>query len=206
MRLWTLYLIVLAGFLAPLSSWAEDKAAGRREKALLAGGCFWCIEAAYDTLPGVISAVSGYTGGRIKNPKYFAVVTGLTGHAESVEVVFDPEVISYRRILEIFWENIDPTQEGGQFADRGSQYRTAIFYQSEEQRAEAEASRRELQESGRFKRPLVTEILPAEEFYPAEENHQDYHVKNAESYERYAEASGRKAYVRSQRKGNKAVP
>lgn len=189
---WTLLLVLLTVFLPGLS--AETSA--QRDKATFAGGCFWCIESLFDKTRGVVSAVSGYTGGTVENPTYRDVSTGKTGHAEAVELEFDPAQVSYRELLETFWKNIDPTQVNGQFYDLGTQYRTAVFYHSEEQKKEAEAYKKELEASGRYGGPIVTEIAPAGPFYPAEEYHQDYHVKNAEDYERYSEASGRKDYVR----------
>lgn len=144
------------------------------EKATFAGGCFWCMEPPYDELDGVVSTTSGYIGGGTKNPTYEQVSTGRTGHAEAVQVVYDPEKVSYEKLLEVFWRNVDPTDGGGQFCDRGQQYRTGIFYHTEEQRELAEASKRELDESGRLPKPVVTKIEAAPTFYRAEEYHQKF--------------------------------
>lgn len=162
------------------------------ELATFAGGCFWCMVKPFDQYDGIIKVVSGYTGGHKENPTYEEVCTHRTGHYEGVQITFDPERFPYGKLLEVFWQQIDPTDPGGQFYDRGESYRTAIFYHNEEQKREAEASKLELQESGRFGgRPIVTEILPAKPFYPAEEYHQDYYKKNPAHYNRYAEGSGR---------------
>ncbi len=163
--------------------------------ALFAGGCFWCMEPPFEKLPGVISVVSGYTGGPEADPTYEQVSSGRTGHLEAVRVVYDPAKIGYAGLLEVFWRQIDPTDAGGQFADRGPQYRTAIFHADPEQQRLAEASRRELGASGRFPRPIVTEILPAGPFYPAEEYHQDYYKKNPQHYKAYRTGSGREAFL-----------
>jgi len=163
--------------------------------ATFAGGCFWCMEKPFEAYEGVHSAVSGYTGGDVENPTYQAVCSGETGHTEAVRIEFDPALIDYSTLLEVFWRNIDPTDAGGQFADRGSHYRTAIYYHSERQRELAEASRRALAESGRFDDPIATEILPAEVYYEAEEYHQDYYKKNPERYGRYSRGSGRVGFL-----------
>ena len=165
--------------------------------ATFAGGCFWCMEPPFEKLPGVVSVTSGYTGGQEKNPSYREVSSGKTGHVESVQVKYDPTVISYEYLLEVFWRQIDPTDDGGQFADRGKQYRTAIFVQNEQQRELAEASKKELEKSGIFKKPIVTEIRQATAFYPAESYHQDYYKKNPENYKRYRIGSGREAFLQS---------
>ena len=148
------------------------------EVATLAGGCFWCIEAPFEKTPGILSAVSGYTGGHTADPTYQEIGTGRTGHTEAVQITFDPAVLSYADLLEIFWRQFDPTDAGGSFADRGSQYRTAIFTHSEEQRRIAEASRGALGDSGRFHLAIVTEIAPLDVYYPAEDYHQNYYKKN----------------------------
>lgn len=165
------------------------------EKATFAGGCFWCMVSPFDTLEGVISTTVGYTGGVVEHPSYEQVCSGITGHAEAIEIIYDPEKISYDTLLDAFWHAIDPTQKNGQFADRGSQYRTAIFYHSEEQRRRAEASKEALEKSGRFNRPIVTEIVPASQFYPAEEYHQDYYKKDPVHYEWYRQGSGRAGFL-----------
>lgn len=165
------------------------------EEATFAGGCFWCIEAAFEAHEGVVEAVSGYTGGDQPDPTYRDVCTGTTGHLEAVRVIYDPERITYRELLDIFWRSIDPTDPEGQFADRGSQYRTAVFYHSEQQRQEAEASRQTLEASGVFQSPIVTEIRPIGVFYRAEEYHQDYYRKNVLNYNTYKKLSGRESFM-----------
>lgn len=163
------------------------------EYATFAGGCFWCLEKAFWGLPGVIAVTSGYTGGHDDAPTYERVCTGETGHAEAVRIVFDPARISYRELLAVFWRNIDPTDGGGQFADRGDQYRSGIFYHSEAQKTAAEESRDEINRSGGLPSPVVTAIEPAVTFYPAEEYHQEFFRKNPLHYQRYAQGSGRSA-------------
>lgn len=165
-----------------------------QEVATLGGGCFWCIESAFNSKAGVISAESGYMGGTKETAKYELVATGATKHREVVQVKFDPSKISYSEILQEYWENINPTQPDGQFADRGPQYRTAIFYHTEEQKRLAINSKQEIQK--KFEDPVVVEILPSSEFFKAEEYHQNYSEKNPEHYERYAEGSGRKVYMK----------
>lgn len=168
------------------------------EIATFAGGCFWCMEAAFEKIEGVLDAISGYTGGNTSNPTYQEVSSGGTGHYEAVEVKFDPSKITYEELLNIFWMNIDPTDPTGQFADQGSQYQTAIFYHDNEQRVLAEKSKEELQNSGMFQEDIITKILVAKEFYQAEEYHQDYYKKNVISYELYHAGSGRAGYIESQ--------
>ena len=158
-------------------------------KATFAGGCFWCMEPPYDELEGVISTTSGYIGGTKKNPTYEEVVTGSTGHAEAVQVTYDPKKISYERLLEVFWRNIDPLTANAQFCDSGNQYRAAIFYHDETQKQHAAASKKRVQ--SRFKQPIVTEIVRAAEFYPAEDYHQDYYKKNPIRYKVYRYGCGR---------------
>ena len=159
--------------------------------ATFAGGCFWCMEAPFDALDGVISTTVGYTGGTAKNPSYKTVSSGKTGHAEAVAIRFDPARISYATLLEIFWRNIDPLTPNRQFCDGGSQYRSAIFYHDDAQRNEAEQSKRALDTSGRFDQPIVTEIVAAGVFYPAEDYHQDYYRKNPIRYRFYRTGCGR---------------
>lgn len=171
------------------------KEVGHMEKATFAGGCFWCMVTPFEELPGIHGIVSGYTGGSVENPTYEQVKTGTTGHYEVVEITFDPELFPYEKLLELFWPQIDPTDEGGQFQDRGSQYKTAIFYHNEHQRELALASKKEVAESGRFDKPIVTEILPAATFYPAEEYHQDFHKKNQKHYKEDREKSGRDEFI-----------
>nr|WP_219921531.1 peptide-methionine (S)-S-oxide reductase MsrA [Rufibacter sp. XAAS-G3-1] len=165
------------------------------ELATFAGGCFWCMVKPFHKYEGVIKVVSGYTGGHVPNPTYEQVCSETTGHYEAVQVTFDPEVISYPQLLNIFWESIDPTDAGGQFGDRGSSYRTAIFYHSEQQKEQAELSKKELQNNGPFETPIVTPVLPAVPFYQAEEYHQDYYKKNPGHYGRYFVGSGRAGFL-----------
>jgi methionine-S-sulfoxide reductase len=165
------------------------------EKATFAGGCFWCMEPPFDKLDGVVSTTSGYTGGTEKNPTYEQVSSGKTGHLEAIEVTYDPSKVSYDQLLDVFWRNVDPTQENGQFVDIGPQYRTAIFYHNEEQRRLALESRNRLQESRKFGKPIVTEIRPATEFYSAEDYHQDYYIKNPIRYKYYRWDSGRDQFL-----------
>jgi len=168
------------------------------DTALVAGGCFWCMEPPFEKLEGVHAVVSGYTGGAEAAPTYEQVSNQQTGHLEAVQIVYDPEQVSFREILRVFWMSIDPTDAGGQFADRGPQYRTAIFYRHEAQRLGAEASKRDLERSGAFDAPIATPILPASPFYPAEEYHQDYYRKNPTHYGRYRRGSGREGYLAQQ--------
>jgi peptide methionine sulfoxide reductase msrA/msrB len=160
-------------------------------RATFAGGCFWCAEESLEEIPGVVKVVSGYAGGHVKNPTYEEVSTGATGHAESVQVFYDPSKLSYARLVEIYWRNVDPTDAGGQFCDRGSQYRSAIFYENEAQKRVAEESKRALEASGRLKKPIVTQIVPLEAFYPAEDYHQGFCRKNPLRYTTYRAACGR---------------
>jgi peptide-methionine (S)-S-oxide reductase len=165
------------------------------EKATFAGGCFWCMEPPFYRIEGVISTTPGYTGGTEKNPTYEQVSAGKTGHLEAIEVTYDPARVSYAQLLDVFWKNIDPTQNNGQFVDIGAQYRTAIFYHTEEQRRLALESRNHLQESRKFGKPIVTEIRPATEFYKAEDYHQDYYIKNPIRYKYYRWGSGRDQFL-----------
>lgn len=165
------------------------------EKATFAGGCFWCMVKPFDQWDGIVKVISGYTGGHVENPTYEQVKTGTTGHYEAVQIEFDPTVFPYEKLLEIYWQQIDPTDDGGQFHDRGPSYRTAIFYHNEEQKIKAEQSKEALEKSGRFQKPIVTKILPAQEFYEAEEYHQDFYKKNPEAYKKDRELSGRDAFI-----------
>lgn len=167
-----------------------------KETAIFAGGCFWCMVAPFDEMDGIISVTSGYTGGDFVAPSYKQVITGATDHVEAVQVVFDPSIISYKTLLEIFWQQIDPTDDNGQFSDRGKQYKAAIFYLNERQKREAEQSREDLMMSGRFKKPIVTGILPSGEFYAAEEYHQQFYRKNQFRYALYRKGSGRDAFIK----------
>ena len=165
------------------------------EKAYFAGGCFWCMEPPFEVLDGVIEATSGYMGGEIENPTYEQVSMGNTGHAEVVEIEYDPNIITYGELLEVFWRNIDPTALNYQFADVGSQYRTEIFTVGPEQMEEALSSKDELEKSNKFDKPIVTAITEAPVFYIAEEYHQDFYKKQSARYKIYAEASGRKGFL-----------
>ena len=168
---------------------------GKLETATFAGGCFWCMQPPFDKTRGVASTVVGYTGGKEKNPTYEQVSSGRTGHRESIQVTFDPAQVTYEQLVDVFWHNINPTQADGQFADVGPQYRTAIFYRSEEQKRIAEESKAKLGKSGKFSKPIAAEILPAGPFYPAEEYHQKYYQKNSEGYRSYAVGSGRYPFL-----------
>ena len=165
------------------------------EKAYFAGGCFWCMEPPFEVLDGVLEATSGYMGGEIENPTYEQVSMGNTGHAEVVEIEYDPNIITYSELLEVFWRNIDPTALNYQFADVGSQYRTEIFTVGPEQMEEALRSKDELEKSNKFDKPIVTAITEAPVFYIAEEYHQDFYKKQSARYKIYAEASGRKGFL-----------
>lgn len=164
-------------------------------KATFAGGCFWCVEADFEKLLGVVKVVSGYTGGTKENPTYEEVSSGTTGHVEAVQVYYDPSKVTYEELLDFFWRHIDPTDPGGQFVDRGSQYRSIIFYHNEEQRRLAERSKEALNRSGRFKKPVVTEIIKFTKFYEAEEYHQDYYKKHPLKYAYYRHGSGRDQFL-----------
>lgn len=166
------------------------------EKAIFAGGCFWCVEAAFEKVDGVIAAVSGYTDGKEADPTYQEVSSGRSGHTEAVEITFDSSKVSYQELLTEFWRNIDPTQKNGQFADKGTQYRTAIYYLNEEQKALAEKSKQDLEASGKFNKPIVVEIKAAQPFYAAEEHHQDYYKKNPGHYKSYSFFSGRVPFIK----------
>jgi len=164
--------------------------------ATFAGGCFWCTEADFEKLPGVVKVISGYTGGHKENPSYEEVSSGTTGHVEAFQVYYDPKKITYDELLNYFWRHIDPTDAGGQFVDRGAQYRSVIFYQNEEEKKLAEESKEKLGKSGRFRKPIVTEILPLKKFYDAEDYHQDYYKKHSFKYKFYRNGSGRDKYLK----------
>ena len=200
----TQWLVALASF--AFAAEPGSAAGSAYEKATFAGGCFWCIEAAFDKADGVVEAVSGYTGGQKENPTYEEVSTGKTGHLEAVRVTYDPSKISYRELLDIFWKQIDPTDSAGQFADKGSQYRTAIFYHNDGQKRAAEESKLSLEKSGMFDKPVATEIRPAAPFYKAEDYHQDYYRKNEARYEFYRSRSGRDQYKSPCAAGTCPVP
>jgi peptide-methionine (S)-S-oxide reductase len=191
MKLFSGFAAVFAGFLLASSSIAAEPTLRERAvTAIFAGGCFWCVEADFDKVPGVIATESGYAGGTLQNPTYEQVSAGGTGHAEAVRVTYDPAKVSYEKLLDFFWHHVDPTVKDRQFCDIGNQYRTAIFYQDEAQRNAAQASKVELEKSGRLPR-IHTEIAPAGTFYPAEEYHQDYYKKNPVRYKFYRTRCGR---------------
>ena len=167
------------------------------QRATLAGGCFWCMVPPFAELPGVRAVVAGYTGGKTPNPTYEQVCYGNTGHIEAVQISYDPQLITYDELLDVFWRQIDPVDAGGQFADRGISYRTAIFYHDEDQHQKAQDSINRINQSGRFTAPVATMLLPAQPFYPAEEYHQDYYKKNPDHYNRYKAGSGREAFIRT---------
>ncbi len=173
-----------------------NEQAQTQELATFAGGCFWCMVKPFDELPGILQVVSGYTGGHVENPTYEQVCSDTTGHFEAVQITFDPQQFPYERLLELFWRSIDPTDPGGQFADRGQSYQTAIFYHSEAQRELAERSKQELAASGMFEKPIVTPILAARPFYPAESYHQDYYKTNPVRYKAYYVGSGREKFLK----------
>ena len=164
--------------------------------ATFAGGCFWCVESDFEKHDGVVEAISGYAGGHTDNPTYQEVSAGGTGHTEAVQVIYDPDKVTYNELLGIFWRHVDPTDAGGQFVDRGSQYRTAIFYHDEAQKRLAEASKQKIAASGRFDKSIVTEIVKLDKFYKAEDYHQDYYKKNAMHYKRYRQGSGRDQFLK----------
>ena len=197
-----LLLLWSAAFALAIPGWAWSQALPGAKtkpataKATFAGGCFWCMEEAFDAVPGVIATTSGYTGGQVKNPTYEQVSSGRTGHAEAVQVEYDPSKVTYARLLEVFWRNIDPTQKDAQFCDYGSQYRSGIFYHDDEQKRLAEASRAALAKSKPFKGEIVTEITKAAQFYPAEDYHQNYYMKNPARYKFYKSGCGRAARLK----------
>ena len=167
----------------------------KQEKATFAGGCFWCMVKPFDEIEGIISIVSGYTGGELPNPTYEQVCSNQTGHLEAVQITFDPDLISYTDLLNMYWTQIDPTDPGGQFYDRGESYQTAIFYHTEEQKQLAEQSKQALAEKDIFKKPIVTEIRKAKPFYEAEEYHQDFYKKDPQHYQAYRRGSGRDKFI-----------
>jgi peptide-methionine (S)-S-oxide reductase len=182
------YVLVLALVAGPPAA-GRPAAEAKKAHAIFAGGCFWCMEAPFDQLPGVRSSTSGYAGGSVAKPTYEQVARGTTGHAEAVQILYDPKRVTYARLLDVFWRNIDPLDPGGQFCDRGSPYRSAIFYGDEEQRLEAEESKRRV--AARLGRPVATEVLPAGPFYTAEEYHQDFYLRNPLRYHQYRIGCGR---------------
>jgi peptide methionine sulfoxide reductase msrA/msrB len=174
--------------------------------ATFAGGCFWCTESDFEKVPGVVKVISGYTGGHKENPTYEEVSSGSTGHVEAIQVYYDPTKVTYTELLDYFWRRIDPTDSGGQFVDRGSQYRSVIFYHDEEQKKLAEKSKEDLSKSGKFDKPIVTEILKFTKFYPAEEYHQDYYKKNPIRYRYYRFASGRDQFLKKEWGDDTGIP
>ncbi len=188
---------LLAAFLVitALPGFAQAPAA-QQERATFAGGCFWCMEPPFDALPGVLSTTSGYMGGAKKNPTYEEVSSGSTGHAEVVQVAYDPKKVSYERLLEVFWKNIDPTVRDRQFCDIGTQYRSAIFYHSPEQKRLAEASKAAVMKTRPFKADIITPVVAAGDFWPAEGYHQDYYIKNPVRYKFYRTGCGRDARLK----------
>lgn len=192
------YLLINLGFAAllaggmaamPQGSFAAQES--QNAKATFAGGCFWCMEEAFEKVEGVVSVISGYTGGQLANPTYEQVSAGGTGHAESIEVTYDPNKVTYQHLLEVFWHNVDPTTPNAQFCDHGNQYRTAIFYHDETQKRLIDESKQALKSSKSFPQPIVTEIVPASIFYPAEDYHQDFYKKNPVRYKFYKWNCGR---------------
>ena len=177
---------ILTSFLLPVSSGASQSA-----KAYFAGGCFWCMEEAFEKVEGVVSVASGYMGGTVANPSYEEVSAGRTGHAESVEVTYDPTKVTYQKLLDAFWHNVDPLTPNAQFCDHGTQYRSAIFYSTEEEKRQAEESRAMIEQDKKFPAPIVTQLTPATTFYPAEDYHQDYYKKNPLRYKYYKYGCGR---------------
>jgi peptide-methionine (S)-S-oxide reductase len=187
---------LLASLALPVLAAEAPKVPPGDSVAIFAGGCFWCVESDFDRVPGVVATISGYTGGHTANPTYEEVSRGGTGHAESVEVVFDPKKVSYEKLLEVFWVSIDPTVKDRQFCDTGTQYRTAIFYSDDAQRRAAEESKKKIEATKPFKAPIVTEITRAGPFYPAEDYHQDFYRKNPVRYKFYRTGCGRDARLK----------
>ena len=193
---------LISGFVLATWAYADNTQYGEKTvmsgeyaTATFAGGCFWCVEADFEKLEGVVEVLSGYSGGQVENPTYEQVSAGKTGHVEAIQVIYDPKKVSYQDLLDYFWRHVDPTDSGGQFVDRGPQYRTAIFYHDNEQKLLAEASKRELAQSGRFPKPIVTEIIPFITFYDAEDYHQGYYRKNPLRYNYYRFSSGRDQFL-----------
>ncbi|MDP2358968.1 MAG: peptide-methionine (S)-S-oxide reductase MsrA [Beijerinckiaceae bacterium] len=184
-------LALSVGLPAALSGAAAQQATPRLATAIFAGGCFWCMEPPFDALDGVVSTTSGYTSGTRVNPTYAEVSAGGTGHTEAVKIVYNPSKVSYEKLLEVFWRNHDPLTANAQFCDKGSQYRAGIYYANETEKRLAESTKMAIEKSGRFKQPIVTEIVAATTFYPAEESHQNYYIKNPIRYKYYSTSCGR---------------
>ncbi len=190
-RLVTLATSLIAWTLLTNFPFVETTGASPSAKAYFAGGCFWCMEEAFEKVEGVVSVVSGYMGGTAANPTYEEVSAGRTGHAESVEVIYDPTKVTYQKLLDAFWHNVDPLTPNAQFCDHGSQYRSAIFYSTEEEKRLAEESKSAIEQAKKFPAPIVTQLAPAATFYPAEDYHQDYYKKNPLRYKYYKYGCGR---------------
>ncbi|MBO0695157.1 MAG: peptide-methionine (S)-S-oxide reductase MsrA [Verrucomicrobia bacterium] len=186
------YAVMVAGTI--VSSQGQPSYTAETKTAIFAGGCFWCIQPAFDKAKGVIKTVVGYSGGTEPNPTYELVSSEKTGYRESIQITYDPAKISYDQLLDIYWRQIDPTQADGQFTDIGPSYRAAIFYGNDEEKKIAQTSKEKLARSGKFNKPIVTELLPAMKFYPAEANHQKYYQQNPEHFEAFEEGSGRKSF------------
>jgi peptide methionine sulfoxide reductase msrA/msrB len=195
MRKYFVLFILTFIFVSPARAEELEGGSKKMEKATFAGGCFWCIESLFDKVDGVVTVTSGYTGGQKSNPTYEEVSSGETGHAEAVQIAYDSSKVNYQKLLDIFWQNINPTVLNRQFSDAGSQYRTAIFYHNDKQKQLAIKSKQSLEKSGRFDKSIVTEILPAEEFFPAEDYHQEFYKKNSVRYKIYVAGSGRDDYL-----------
>jgi peptide-methionine (S)-S-oxide reductase len=187
---------LLAALALPVLAAEAPKVPPGDAVAIFAGGCFWCVESDFDKVPGVVATISGYTGGRKVDPTYEEVSSGTTGHAESVEVIYDPKKVTYEHLLDVFWVSIDPTVKDRQFCDTGNQYRTAIFYSNDEQQRAAGESRKKIEATKPFKAPIVTEITKAGTFYPAEDYHQDFYLKNPVKYKFYRTGCGRDARLK----------
>lgn len=190
-------IVLFIGLLAVLGGthvYGQSETPSSTRKAVLAGGCFWCIQPAFDKASGVIETTVGYTGGTEPNPTYELVTSEKTNYREALEITYDPTKISFEQLLDIYWKQIDPTQANGQFTDIGPSYRAAIYYSNEEEKRAAEASKEKLAKAGLFDKPIVTEILPAMKFYPAEDYHQKYYRKNKEHFEAFEEGSGRNRF------------
>ena len=198
MKIFLLSVIIFIGFISiryTASKQTTDVGQTKLEKATFAGGCFWCIEPTFERLKGVAEVISGYTGGHQENPTYQEVSSGKTGHCEAVQITYDPSQVNYEKLLDVFWKSINPTTINRQFVDEGDQYRSGIFYHNEEQKRLSEESKKKLAESGRFDKPIITEITPASTFYPAEEYHQDYYKKSPGQYKFYRFNSGRDQFL-----------
>ncbi|MBL8012708.1 MAG: peptide-methionine (S)-S-oxide reductase MsrA [Candidatus Omnitrophica bacterium] len=197
MRIIIVGVLIILGIVGSAAIFARESSSAELKQATFAGGCFWCMQPFFDRQKGVSQTLVGYTGGTTPNPTYEQVSSGKTGHAEAIQITYDPQLVSYERLLEIYWRNIDPTAKDQQFYDHGTQYRTVIFYHDDEQKTIAEDSKQKLSGSGKFKKPIVVEIQPASVFYPAEEYHQKYYKKSARHYEQYHQASGRDQFFKA---------